>query len=66
MELESYHIHLPDVAGKSGKKKMILYHLDYINKLKQYYYLTAQQLPYQRNEKPFYATLGLWLDASVW
>ena len=42
--------------------KMMLYDLDYINKLLQYYYPTARQLPCQITEKPFYTTLGQWIE----
>ena len=53
------------VAGMSRKKKIILYHLDYINKLLQYYYLTVRQSHCQIVEKPFYATLVQPLEAQV-
>ena len=49
----------------SLERKVILYHFDYINKLLQYYYLTASQPPCQISKKPFYTTSGLWLEAPT-
>ena len=54
------------LARQVWKEKENLYHLDYITKLLQYYYLTAWQQLCQTTEKSVYATFMQLLEAPIW